>query len=233
MIQTPDIVRPPKELIAGLAAVGVWRLRRDRPALCVLATAALLLPVSVLLLSPLMPVLVPRYLAWSAAPFFVLAGAGFEAVAGRRLAVAAPALAAVCLFNLLPSYGYETKPRWDLAAARLAAEAQPGDVALADRGYTYYVFSVYADWAGLAERGVRVAHDLDAAKAIAPGHDVWALYGRVGQQEIMPPEEYLRSIAIFGEPVAAYPVGRWITLYRFQVPAAAAASDAPAPPPQP
>jgi mannosyltransferase len=210
-------------LIAGLAAAGLWRLRREPPVLVVLAAAALLLPALVLLLSPWVPVLVPRYLAWSAAPFFILAACGLQAVAGRGSAVAAAALTAACIVNLLPSYAYETKPRWDLAAARLAAEAQPGDVALADRGYTYYVVKVYADRVGLAARGVRLTRNLAVAKDAAPGHDLWALYGRVGQQEILPPDEYLHSLAALGQPVAAYPVGRYITLYRFQVPPPAAA----------
>ena len=120
----------------------------------------------------------------------------------------------------MPYYGYETKPRWDLAAQELAQKAKPGDVVLADRGYTYYVFSIYADEAKLAADGLKVTSQLQDAEAWAPGHDVWALYGRIGQSDIVPAADYLRSLAPLGRPVGEYNVGRYITLYRFRVPAA-------------
>ena len=205
--------------VVALALFGAWRLRRDPPVLAALLWAALLLPITLLLLSPIVPVLVPRYFAWSAAPFFILAGAGLGQVTGKAFAGIAAALATAAAINLVPYYGYETKPRWDLAAQELAEKAKPGDVVLADRGYTYNVFEIYAELSKLGERGLKVTPQLREAEAWAPGHDVWAVYGRIGQSDIVPPDAYLRSLASLGQPENEYKVGRYITLYRFGVPA--------------
>lgn len=205
--------------VAALAAFGLWRLRRRPAVLAAVAVPALALPGAMLLLSLVVPVLVPRYFAWSAAPFFVLAGAGLGRVSGMRFAAPAAALAAAGAINLAPYYHYETKPRWDKAAALLAARAKPGDVALVNRGYSYYVFAIFAKQAGLSGRGVRIARHLAEAERFAPGHDVWAVYGRTGQGPIVSPQDYLRSLAPLGRPAAEYAVGRYITLWRFSEPA--------------
>jgi mannosyltransferase len=207
--------------VAALAILGVWRLRRDPPVLAALLCAALLLPIALLLLSPKVPVLVPRYFAWSAGPFLILAGAGLGQLGGKPFALLGTALAGAAFLNLVPYYGYETKPRWDLAAHELAEKAKPGDVVLADRGYTYNVFAIYADEEKLAARGLRVTNQLSEAEKWAPGHDVWAVYGRIGQADIVPAADYLRSIAPLGRPDASYRVGRYITLFRFHEPPAA------------
>lgn len=218
--------------IAAVAAFGLWRLRRDPAMLAILGGAALLVPLGMLLLSPLVSLLVPRYFAWSAAPFFVLAGAGLARFTGVRFAAVMPALAAAGMINLHPYYRYETKPRWDLLAARLAAKAKPGDVVLVDRGYSYYVFEIFAQRAGLVQRGIGIAHRLEEAKEaerLAPGHNIWAVYGRTGQGPMMPPEDYLRSLAPFGRPAAEHSIGRYIIVWRFAEPA----EVEPAPPPRP
>jgi mannosyltransferase len=205
--------------VAGLAALGVWRLRRDPAVLAVLGGAAFLAPLGMLLLSPIVSVLVPRYFAWSAAPFFVLAGTGLGGFTGLRFAALAPALTAACFVNLVPYYRYETKPRWDLLAARIAAKAKPGDVVLLNRGYSYYVFSIFAERAGLPQRGVRLAAHLGEAERLAPGHNLWAVYGRTGQGPMKPPEDYLRSLAPLGRPVREHAIGRYIIVWRFSEPA--------------
>jgi hypothetical protein len=208
-------------VVAALAALGVWRLRREPAVLAVLGGAALVAPLGMLLLSPFVPVLVPRYFAWSAAPFFVLAGIGLGQLAGARFAAAAAALTAACAVNLLPYYHYETKPRWDLLVARLAAKAKPGDVVLVDRGYSYYVFEIFAQQAGLAQRGIGIARQIDEAKEaerLAPGHNIWAVYGRTGQGPMTSPEEYLRTLAPFGRPAAEHSIGRYIIVWRFAEP---------------
>jgi mannosyltransferase len=205
--------------VAALAALGIWRLRRSQAILTILLCATFFLPLALLLLSPFVPLLVPRYFAWGGAPFFVLVGAGLGGISWRAFAASSTVLAAACLVNLLPYYGYETKPRWDIAARELAEMAKPGDVVLANRGYTYYVFDIYAKRAGLAERGLKIAPHLRQAEAWAAGHDVWALYGLIGQSRIVPPEDYLHSLASLGQPDAEYRVGRYITLYHFTEPA--------------
>ena len=101
-----------------LAALGAWRLRRDTTVLAVLGCAAIVLPLGLFLLSLFVPVLVPRYFAWSAGPFFVFAGAGLGRLSFPRLAPATAMLGAAGMINLMPYYDYETKPRWDLLAAQ-------------------------------------------------------------------------------------------------------------------
>jgi mannosyltransferase len=206
-------------VVAALAALGAWRLRRSQPILTMLLCAAFFLPLALLLLSPFVPLLVPRYFAWGDAPFFVLVGTGLGGASWRAFIASSTALAAACLLNLLPYYGYETKPRWDTAARELAEMAKAGDVVLVNRGYTYYVFDIYAKRERLAERGLKIAHHLRQAKAWAAGHDVWTLYGRIGQGDIVPPEDYLRSLAVLGQTDAEYHVGHYITLYHFKEPA--------------
>lgn len=212
--------------VAALAALGLWRLRRERAVLAVVGAAAFAVPLGMLLLSRVVPVLVPRYFAWSAAPFFVLAGAGLGEFTGLRFAVPAAALAAACAVNLAPYYHYETKPRWDRLAARLADRAKPGDVVLVNRGYSYYVFSIFAKRADLAGRGVRIARHLAEAERLAPGHNVWAVYGRTGQGPMSPLEAYLRSLAPLGRPAAEYSIGRYIVLWRFAEPGEAESAAA-------
>jgi hypothetical protein len=95
-------------VIATLAAIGVWRLRRRPVVIAVFGAATLMLPVSLGLVSLFVPVLVPRYFLWSAGPFFVLAGVGLEQLFREppsrvRSAALGAALTVVCLINLAPS----------------------------------------------------------------------------------------------------------------------------------
>ena len=212
-----------------LALLGAWRLRRETTVLAVLGCAALVLPLGLLLLTPFVPVLVPRYFAWSAGPFFIFAGAGLGWLSVGRFTAAAAVLAAACLVNLAPYYGYETKPRWDLLAAQLSATAQPGDVVLLDNYYSYSVFSVFAARAGLDSRRVSVTWNLPEAAKLAPGHDLWAVYGRTGQgAKKQSLDDYRRTIGALGNPVAENSVGRYIVFWQFKEPMAVTQT---APPP--
>jgi uncharacterized membrane protein len=205
----------------ALAALGVWRLRRDPTMLAVIGCAALLLPVGLLVVSLFVPVLSPRYFAWSAGPFFIVAGAGLGGLSLRRFAAATAILAAACLINLSPYYYYETKPRWDLLAAQLAAAAQPGDVVLLDSYYSYSVFAVFAARAGLDDHQVTVTWNPPDAARVAPGHDLWAVYGRTGPAtKRQSAEEFRRALPVLGEQVAENSVGRYIVFWQFREPAA-------------
>jgi mannosyltransferase len=228
--------------VVTLVAVGAWRLRRDPTMLTVLGAAAFLLPLGLLLLSLIVPVLVPRYFAWGAGPFFILAGAGLGQLPASRFAVLAGLLAALCLVNLAPYYDYETKPRWDQLAVRLARKAKPGDVVLVNDYYSYYVFSFFAARSGLADRQVRLTWRLseaarlaaehesekkswvaaiqgfsDAAR-LAAGHDLWVVYGRPGQAPMEPVDSYRRSLAALGRPAREFSVGRYIVAWRYREP---------------
>jgi mannosyltransferase len=211
-----------------LAAFGIWQLRRDPTVLAVLGCAAIALPMGLFLLSLFVPVLVPRYFAWSAGPFFVFAGAGLGRLSFPRFVPATAMLGAACLINLSPYYGYETKPRWDLLAARLAAAAQPGDVVLLDNYYSYSVLSVFASRTGLADHQVILTWSLAEAARLAAGHDLWAVYGRTGQAlKKQSLEAYRHALVALGDPVSENSVGRYIVLWRFTEPKVAAQTAPP------
>ncbi|MGH7034306.1 MAG: glycosyltransferase family 39 protein [Stellaceae bacterium] len=206
-------------IIAALALCGAWRLRRARSVFAVIACAVLVLPLLLLSVSLAAPVLAPRYFAWGAAPFFVLAGAGLAGLRGWRFAGSASALGALCLVNLLPYYADETKPRWDLLAARLGEQAQQGDLVLLNDWHADYVLTAFAPRAGLDLGRIRLSWS--AAKVAAPpGHDVWAVFGRTGQGEMQTPEAYLATLSALGRPVSEERIGRYIVLWRFHAPGA-------------
>ena len=205
-------------VIAVLAFVGAWRLRRAGSVFAVIACAVLILPLLLLSVSLAAPVLAPRYFAWGAAPFFVLAGAGLAGLRGWRFAGSAAALGALCLVNLSPYYADETKPRWDLLAARLAAEAQPGDLVLLNDWHADYVLTAFAPRAGLDLARIKLSWS--AAKLVPPpGHDVFVVFGRTGQGEMQSPEAYLATLSTLGTPVSEERIGRYIVLWRFHEPA--------------
>ena len=201
-------------IVGVLALAGAWRLRHRPAVLAIVGGSALVLPLLLLLVSVLTPVLVARYFAWSAAPFFVLAGAGLGQLATRRFAVAGAAFAAIALVNLAPYYQDETKPRWDLAAENLAAEAQPGDVILVDSPDAYEVFSAFAARSGLERQVAITAKPADAAR-LAPGHDLWVVYGRTGQGKMIAPTDYTNSLAALGKPGTELLFGRYVVAWRF------------------
>jgi hypothetical protein len=205
-------------VVAAAAAFGAWRLRREPTVLAVLGCAALVLPLGLGLVSLFVPVLVPRYFAWGAGPFFVFAGAGLSQLSARRFVLVSAILGAVGLVNLVPYYGYETKPRWDLVAKRLTAKARPGDVVLVNDYYAYSILSVFAAQAGLDEHRVKLTWELPQAEQIPPGRDVWAVYGRTGQAARQSAEDYEHSLASLGRPALERSVGRHIVMWRFVEP---------------
>jgi mannosyltransferase len=193
--------------------------------LAVIAGAGVLLPLLLLLASFYKPLLVPRYFAWSAAPFFVLAGAALGPLSRGRFAAGAAALAAACLLNLLPYYHVETKPRWDLAAATLAQTAHDGDIVLLNSWYAHYVMAAFAERSGLTNRKVLLTwNPADVAK-LPPHHDLWVIFGRAGQTAMPTAADYIDSLPALGRPLEEREVGRYITMWRF-APAAVAAECA-------
>ncbi|MGH7067370.1 MAG: hypothetical protein ACREEU_06240 [Acetobacteraceae bacterium] len=170
-------------LLAGILAIlGAWRLK-DRPApLIVLAFAWLSLPATLALASLIHPVLLPRYLLWSAGPFCILAGFGIEAFPRRFGRVGVLALAALLVANLYSYYEAETKPRWDSAAGLLAERFEPGDLLLVSDGSAGVMLDFYRH--GTDSRGPAWPISQEpsrAAAALAGGHRVFAVYGPAGQ----------------------------------------------------
>ncbi|MBD8899303.1 glycosyltransferase family 39 protein [Rhodanobacter sp. DHG33] len=207
--------------VAALCGLGLFRLRGHLEGR-VLGLAFAVLPLSLLAVSLVKPMLVPRYLLWSAVPFFVLAGIGAAALPRRWRPLAAVALSLLCLLNLWPVYRVEAKPRWDRTAAMLATVAQPGD--------TIYVDDPNAPTmlATLQPRGqppldskALVTGQLDLAVARwKQGSRVWAVNGRsaLGQRESLAGFE--AKLVELGRPQQTTALGREITVLEFAPPPA-------------
>jgi 4-amino-4-deoxy-L-arabinose transferase-like glycosyltransferase len=173
---------------ALLAAVGAaaWRLRRRPVILALLGISLVFLPVLFIIISLWRPILLPRYILWSAAPFAILAGVGaaglLDACTPRLRIATVAAATALLLLNMAPYYHAETKPRWDIAAKMLAQEVEPGDVVyLYDLG-ALPILRVYlppgTQTVVLNDSDGNLAH---AQLAMSEGKRVWAVYGHAGQ----------------------------------------------------
>ena len=186
-------VPTPKALIWLIEAVLVlavgaaaWVLRRRPAMLAVLGISFTFLPLMFTVISIWRPILLPRYILWSAAPFAILAGIGASALLEffkprLRLALVSSA-AALLLANMAPYYHAETKPRWDIAAKMLAQEVEPGDVVyLYDTG-ALPILRVYlppgSDTTVLSDSDGDLNH---AVQAVHQGKRVWTVFGHAGQ----------------------------------------------------
>jgi len=202
-------------LLLALGAAA-WGLRRRPPMLIMLGIAFLFLPCLFVMISLWHPVLLPRYLLWSAAPFAILAGIGAAALlqrwpvrAWRWVVLGA---AALLLANLLPYYKDETKPRWDVAAQILADEVNPGDVIyLSDTG-ALPILRVYmpagAQAYVLSDSDGDLAH---AEQAISQGKRVWVGYGHAGQNTGTP-QKFFAGIHALGMPSQVQAAGKRIAI---------------------
>jgi mannosyltransferase len=203
-------------VVAMLAAGGAFALRRQRAALTVLCTATLVLPLSLLAISAVTPVLMPRYLLWSAAPFFVCAGLGLKLLPNRLRPAAVLVLGLFSAVNLWPYYHDETKPRWDLAAEQLRTQLQPGDLLLVDDPQAVSMMNIY-----LARKGETLSADewtLNIQKAAEwreAGKRVWAIQGTVGQVDHESQAQFLSQIAPLGTPSLTKHAGLEILVMRF------------------
>jgi 4-amino-4-deoxy-L-arabinose transferase-like glycosyltransferase len=190
-----DLIKGPMPLViawiidAGLilaVAVSAWRLRRRPALLATLGLSFAFLPLLFTVISIWRPILLPRYILWSAAPFAIMAGIGASYMVGllptrwRTGTVLAGAL--LLLVNMAPYYGQETKPRWDIAAKLLAQDVAPGDVVLLDDLGALPVLRVYlppdVQSVVLADSAGDLNHALQAQKQ---GRRVWAVFGNAGQ----------------------------------------------------
>ncbi len=177
-------------LIDAALAVAVgfaaWVLRRRPAMLAVLGISFIFLPLMFTIISIWRPILLPRYILWSAAPFAILAGIGASALLEfmpPRLRVGFAGVAAMLLLtNMAPYYHTETKPRWDIAAKMLAQDVQPGDVVyLYDTG-ALPILRVYLPPGTQTVVLNDSAGDLNhAVQAESQGKRVWAVYGHAGQ----------------------------------------------------
>ncbi len=205
-------------LLSALAAAG-WRLRRGPAMLVTLGIAFLFLPCLFIVISLWHPVLLPRYLLWSAAPFAILTGIGMasllEGWSTPRARLAMLGLAGLFLVNLLPYYHNETKPRWDVAAGMLAQEMQPGDVLyLSDNG-ALPILKYYLPATAQAMALNNTAGNLtQAEQALAAGKRVWVVYGHAGQT-VATPREFYAGVKSMGTPNLVEAAGKRITIALF------------------
>jgi mannosyltransferase len=203
-------------IVAVLAGIGLWRVRRRTDGL-VVALGFAVLPVLVLAVSMFKPMLVPRYILWSAGPFFVLAGIGAAAIPRRVAPWALAVLAVLAAVNLGPFYQTETKPRWDLAAKRLAVVVGPRDTVLtADPNAPDMLSAMQPrDRAPMSPAALITPQVAVAVARWKKGGRVWAVDGRsaLGDGETLADFEF--RLAAFGKPEAQIPVGKEIIILAF------------------
>lgn len=206
--------------IAGLALLGAWHLKKDRVSVSIITLALISLPLSILLISMWHVILIPRYFIWATGPFFVLAGIGAAALPRQFFSLIVAALAVGGFANLAPYYRYETKPRWDLAAAYLAGKVQPGDVVVTNGAMAHYVLGKYGARYHLDRDFLKIASDIRDVTQIAQTERFWVVYGRTGQGTSPAEESYLQKWSVFGAPALEKRFGRQVVVWLFQPPAA-------------
>lgn len=213
--------------VALLGGLGIWGVRRQVQGR-ILIIAFCLLPLLFLLVSTVRPMLIPRYILWSAAPFFVLAGLGTAALPRRSMPWVVTGVLALGAVNLAPLYHTETKPRWDLAAKILADHIKPGDtIYTADTNAPAMLKALQPKNNMPIETTALVTPNL--AKAVArlkEGGRVWAIHGRsaLGKRERL--NTFKSRLAALGTPSEQIAMGDEITILLFQpAPASPASSD--------
>ena len=203
-------------LIGVLALGGAFALRRRGPVLMVFAAAVLVLPVCLLVISIVTPVLMPRYLLWSAAPFCICAGLGMTLLPRRTRGVAVTVLGLLLLVNLWPYYQDETKPRWDLAGQELRAGMQPQDLVLVDDPQAVSMMNIYLRRQKAPLSDQDWTESLTKAEAAhTAGRRVWAVQGLVGQADHESQAQFLTRIVGLGAPALTEHAGLDIVLLRF------------------
>ncbi len=209
---------------ALVMAVGgaAWVLRRRPALLAVLGISCVFLPLSFTIVSIWRPILLPRYILWSAAPFAILAGIGGAALldsARPRLRALALGAAGLLLFaNMVPYYHVETKPRWDIAAKLLAKDVSPGDVVYLYDSGALPILRVYLPPGARNVVLKDSAGDLNHAElALSQGKRVWAVYGHAGQSaERVAFSKFFAGANALGKPAETQVAGKRIMIALYE-----------------
>lgn len=216
--QVPGLVWLLDLLLLVSLGAAVWHLRRWPEMLITLVISFLFLPCLFLLISTVQPVLLPRYLLWSAAPFAVLVGIGTSVVLTTRITPVALqktsifVVAVILALNLLPYYKNELKPDWSVAAQKLAEDVKPGDVVLfSDTGAVPILKYYLASSADALVIGSPYTSLTDAEAALKQGKRVWVIYGHAGQNTSTHGSFFVQ-IQQLGMPSLVQKAGKRITI---------------------
>jgi mannosyltransferase len=207
-------------VVAALSALGALYLWLRRPLLIVLTLAVALPPLTLLAISPVFPLWLARYLLWSAVPFLVVAGLGIAMLPRRVQGYGVAGVATLAFLNLLPYYGIESKPRWDLAADQLRPAIADRDLVLVADVWVPRMMNIYLSRKGAALGRAQWTSDVNAAaRQLAEGKRVWAVFGRVGQADHENLESFLDRIAPLGAPTVQARAGLDIVILMYAAPA--------------
>ena len=186
-VPTPNILIWSIDALLLAALLAAVAYLRNRPGiLLVLAISTTLPPVLFSIVSIWKPILLPRYLLWSDAPFAILAGVGLATILNRwgpRIRYMGAALVAVALLvNMISYYQIETKPRWDIAAKQLSQAVEPGDVIYLDDRYAKRLLNLYLPKDKISAFRRLYVTDINSAIQLGnQGRRVWIVVGNAGQ----------------------------------------------------
>jgi mannosyltransferase len=182
-------------MVAIAACMGLWR-ERHRLEGRVLLLGVMVLPLLVLSISLFKSMLLPRYVMWSAVPFFVLVGLGIAALPRRALPVT------------------------------ITANVRPGDTVFTADPNAPTMLAVLQPKNGTPiEANAVVTSQLDQAVARwKQGGRIWAVNGRsaLGQREEL--ADFKNRMAAMGSPAVEIPQGKEITILMFPAPEEQAAN---------
>lgn len=218
----PGIVWLIDLLIITALGAAVWHLRHWPEMLIIQVVGFLFLPCLFLAISFVHPVLLPRYLLWSAAPFAVLIGIGtvtlMQALSNhaqklanmQKIGVAAVAL--LLTLNALPYYQDDLKPDWNIAAQTLAKDVKPGDVVMfSDTGAVPILKFYLADTTNADPIQSPYTSLLEAEAALQHGKHVWVVYGHAGQNTSTH-KSFFAQLQKLGQPQLTQKVGKRIII---------------------
>ena len=222
----PGIVWVVDLLLLLALGAAVWRLRSWPEMLITQGLSFLFLPCLFLLISVVHPVLLPRYLLWSAAPFAVLVGVGMQTLlelvpsgAVRQVNVqwlAALLVVILLALNVLPYYRDELKPNWNMAAQELAMDVKPGDVVLfSDTGAVPILKFYLSDIGNVTILNSPYTNLADAEAALKQGKRVWVVYGHAGQNTSTH-QSFFAQLQVLGTPQFTQKAGKRITIAMYQ-----------------
>lgn len=212
----PGIIWLIDALLVVSLGVAVGQLYRRPEMLITLAISFAFLPCLFLLISLVHPILLPRYLLWSAGPFAILVGIGaatlLQSLAVYQKSLVALAVAILFSVNAIPYYHNELKPNWNVAAQKLASEVEPGDVVIfSDTGAVPILKFYLPTVANSTVLSSPYANLADAKVALKRGKRVWVVYGHAGQNTSTN-TEFLSQFQPLGTPHMVQKAGKRITI---------------------